>query len=152
MERFEQKCKQLLVDSRPEAGGDETMIDIQLPGQLLSVFGRITIFLLCAFLAVSKHAVNADTINLARDKVDESLRESEGILLRLTEHTEIDLDQIGDESIRTADTLLVLILENALQISCGEQNGTPCNPKLAHFDLEDTYGRYTTRCVRTILS
>lgn len=151
MERFEQKCKQLLIDSRPEAGGDETAIDFQLPAQLLSVFCRITIFLLCAFLAVRQHAVNADTINLARDKVDESLRESEGILLRLTEHTEIDLDQIGDESIRTADTLLVLILENALQISCGEQNDISCEPQQAHFDLEDTYSRYTTRCVRTIL-
>jgi hypothetical protein len=102
MERFEQKCKQLLVDSQPEAGGDETTVNFQLPGQLLSVFGRITLFLLCAFLTVGQHAVNADTINVARDKVDESLRESEGILLRLTEHTEIDLDQIGDESIRTA--------------------------------------------------
>jgi hypothetical protein len=153
MERFEQKCKQLLVDSRPETGGDETTIDFQLPRQLLGVFGRITIFLLCAVLAVSRHAVSADTINLARDKVDESLRESEGILLRLTEHTEIDLDQIGDESIRTADTLLVLILENALQISCREQDDDiSCKARQAHFDLEDTYSRYTTRCVRTIES
>jgi len=100
MERFEQKCEQLLVDSRPEAGGDETTIEFQPPVQLMSLFGRVTI-LLCAFLAVSQHAVNADTINLACGKVGESLRESEGILLRLTEHPEID--QIGDESIRTAD-------------------------------------------------
>jgi hypothetical protein len=72
--------------------------------------------------------------------------------LRLTEHTEIDLDQIGDESICTADTLLVLILENALQISCGEQNDISCKPKQTHFDLEDTYSRYTTHYVGTILS
>lgn len=41
MERFEQKCQQLLVDSRPKAGGDETTIDFQL----LNMFGRVTIFL-----------------------------------------------------------------------------------------------------------
>jgi hypothetical protein len=46
MERFEQKCK-LLIDSRPEAGSDETMIEFQLPVQLLSLFG-VTIFL-CDF-------------------------------------------------------------------------------------------------------
>ena len=67
------------------------------------------------------------------DKVGELLRESEGILLRLTEHSEID--QIGDESIRTAD---------ALHISCSEQNHISCKPKQAHFDLEDMYIRYTT--------
>ena len=49
MERFEQKCKQLLVDSRPGAGGDETTIEFQLPVQLLSLFGQITIFLLCDY-------------------------------------------------------------------------------------------------------
>jgi hypothetical protein len=86
MGRFERKCKQLLVDSRPEAGGDETTIESQSPKQLLSLFGRITIFLLCA---VSQHAVNANTINLLCGKVGESLREPKGILLHLAEHTEL---------------------------------------------------------------
>jgi hypothetical protein len=150
MGRFERKCKQLLVDSRPEAGGDETTIEPQSPEQLLSLFGRITIFLLCAFLAVSQHAVNANTISLSCGKVGESLREPKGILLHLAEHTEIG--QIEDESIRTTDTLPVLILENVPRISCREQNDISCKPKRAHFDLGGTHSRYATRHVRVILS
>jgi hypothetical protein len=66
MERFEQKCQQLLIDSRPEAGGDETTIESQFPEQLLSLFGRITIFFLCAFLAVSQHARYKSICRVAR--------------------------------------------------------------------------------------
>jgi hypothetical protein len=152
MENFEQKCRELLVDVRPETSGDETPIKFQSPMQLMSSFRHIVLFLLCTLLDIRKQAVDTDIINTARHKANESLREAEGTLLRLTEHTEIDIDQIGDESIRTADTLLGLLLENALQLSCRERIYTNEHIGKVHCDLEYSYSKYTADCVSTSLA
>ena len=57
-----------------------------------------------------------------------------------------ELDQIGYESISTAETLLGLILENAFSISCGGQYYESEAPKPV-FDVLDIYRRYTSECV-----
>jgi hypothetical protein len=152
MENFEQKCSDLLVDVRPETAGDETPIMFQSPMQLMSSFRHIVLFLLCALLDVREQAVDMEIINTARHRANKSLREAEGTLLRLTEHTEIDIDQIGDESIRTTDALLGLLLEKTLQLSCRERIYTNEHAGKVHCDLEYSYSKCTADCVSTPLA
>jgi hypothetical protein len=151
MDNFEQKCRELLIDFGPETSGDETPTMFHSPMQLMSSFRHIVLFLLCNWLHVSEQAVDTETINTARNRANESLREAEGALLRLTEHTEIDIDQIGDESIRTADTLLGLLLENALQLSCRERIYSTKHAGKVQCDLEYSYSKYTADCVSASL-
>ena len=148
MENFGQKCKGLSIDLRAGSNNEATPPTYPLPRSLLRSFRHIVVFLLCALLAVNEQSVDENVMSSAKEEVDENLRDSEDALLRMIEHAEANLDQLGDESIRTADTLLGLIVENALQISCREQVMTPEGKDSPQFDLEYIYSRYTGERVR----
>ena len=112
-----------------------------------TLFKNIILYLLCALLAVSEPSIGLETATIARDKVNDALDESKSAFLRMTKNVELGFDQIGDESIRTADTLLGLIVENALLISVYSPAGKSGYDCKASFDIEYIYSRYTSSCV-----
>lgn len=147
--RFEQKWKSLLIQIRHGANGEGTALSYQVRQSLLPAFRNIVLFLLCALLAVNENAIDLDIFNIARDKLNDGIRESEAAFLRMTELAEMASDQIGDESIRTADTLLGLLLENAFAFSSRKHvDETGAWGKMS-LDIEHIYSTYTSQCVST---
>lgn len=147
-EQIEQKCNQLLLDGRPEPIDGESSPNWRLPSALAPTFRDIVLFLLCIYLAVTDPRVNSMSVHHIRDKVLVDLAESESALLRLSEHAEIELDQIGHESIRTADTILAILVENAMSFSTKEELDKKGRARLPFFDLVHIYSSYTSNCVR----
>lgn len=148
-EIFEQDCRALLHEVRPNTGDDETAVGYQLPQTLLPAFRNLVLYLLGISLAATRFGVELDDISLVKDKINDGLRDAEIAFLRMTEHVEIDDDQvdIGQESIRTADTLFGLLLENAFELSNRETRGVDQLENKFQFDLRYVYSRYTSRCV-----
>lgn len=148
--RFEYKWKNLLAQVRANAGTDGSAHKYQAVRPLLPAFRNIVLFLLCALLAVNENSIDLDIFNTAGGKLNDGFRESAAAFLRMTELAEkASEDQIGDESIRTAETLLGLLLENAFLISSREQVDKQGAPKKKNLDIEHIYSTYTSRCVST---
>jgi hypothetical protein len=135
---------------RNDTNNDETALKYQVTQSLLPAFRNIVLFLLCSLLAVNENTIDFDIFNTARDKLNDGIRESAAAFLRMTDLAEIASDRIGDDSIRTADTLLGLLLENAFSISsCERVDETGAWGKMS-LDIEHIYSTYTSRCVRTL--
>ena len=151
VEKYEHKCKELLMNVQPEESeseGEEAP-KFRLPQSLFASFRDIVLFLLCTLLSVTRIDVDSEAIKVARARIDNGLRESEGAFLRMTEHAATDLDQIGYESISTAETLLGLVLENALSISLDERDfyTEHRDPAKPYFNILNVYNDYTSTCV-----
>jgi hypothetical protein len=148
--RIEHKWTKLLTQIRNDTNNDETALKYQVTQSLLPAFRNIVLFLLCSLLAVNENTIDFDIFNTARDKLNDGIRESAAAFLRMTDLAEIASDRIGDDSIRTADTLLGLLLENAFSISsCERVDETGAWGKMS-LDIEHIYSTYTSRCVRTL--
>ncbi|ERF75236.1 hypothetical protein EPUS_00028 [Endocarpon pusillum Z07020] len=147
LEQIEQKCNQLLLDGRPEPTNDKSSPNWRLPSALTPTFRDIVLFLLCIYLAVTDHGVDSMSVHHIRDKVLGDLAESESALLRLSEHAEMELDQSGHESIRTADTILEILVENAMSFSTKEELDKKGRARLPFFDLVHIYSSYTSSCI-----
>jgi hypothetical protein len=148
--RFEHKWRTLLKHIRDDTNRDESALRYQVPQPLLPAFRNIVLFLLCALLAVNENTIDLDMFNTAGDKLKDGIRESAAAFLRMTELAEMVSDQIGDESIRTADTLLGLLLENAFSFSSRKHvDETGAWGKMS-LDIEHIYSTYTSRCVWTL--
>ena len=71
---------------RSEDSEGETAQRYKPPLSLFVLFRDIVLFLLCTLLSVTETLVDSDTINFARVRVTDGLRESEGAFLRMAEH------------------------------------------------------------------
>jgi hypothetical protein len=107
---MEFKCKELLhMNHQLDTTIDQTAkVSVRVPPPLFAAFIDFILFLLSTHLAVWEDRVNEESIKMIKDKVHRGLHQSQSILLRMNEHLEMDLDQIGYESIRTADSILGL--------------------------------------------
>lgn len=148
--RFEYKWKNLLAQVRADASTVGLAHKYQAAKSLLPAFRNIVLFLLCTLLAVNENNIDLDIFKTTRGKLNDGIRESAAAFLRMTELAEIaSEDQIGDESIRTADTLLGLLLENAFLISSHERVDKQGALRTTNLDIEHIYSAYTSRCVGT---
>lgn len=146
---MEYKCRQLLHMNHQLGAGDGDMnnVSFRVPTPLLAAFRDFVLFLLSTHLAVLEARVNDEAINIVKEKVHLGLHQSQSIFLRMNEHLEMDLDQIGYESISTADSILGLLLENALNISCRESGGIAGDGTEMDIDIVDIYSRYTSNAI-----
>lgn len=146
---MEFKCKKLLhMSHQLDATIEQTAkVSVRVPPPLFAAFIDFILFLLSTHLAVWEDRVNEESVNMIKDKVHQGLHQSQSILLRMNEHLEMDLDQIGYESIRTADSILGLLLENALNISCRDSGGIAGDDTEMDFDIVEIYSRYTAKAI-----
>ena len=146
---MEFKCKELLhMNHQLDTANDPTAkFSFRIPPPLFAAFMDFTLFLLSTQLAVGDYRIDEESVNMIKDKVHQGLHQSQSIFLRMNEHLEMDLDQIGYESIRTADSILGLLLENALSISCRESGGIAGDDTEMDFDIVEIYSRYTANAI-----
>lgn len=146
---MEWRCKELLhMNHQFDAAEDHTAkTSFRVPPPLFAAFMDFILYLLSTNLAIWEERVNEESINIIKDKVYQGLHQSQSIFLRMNEHMEMDLDQIGYESIRTADTILGLLLENALSISCRESGEIAGDDTEMDFDIVEIYSRYTANAI-----
>jgi Mg2+ and Co2+ transporter CorA len=146
---MEFKCKELLhMNQQLDAANEHAPeVSYHVPPPLFAAFMDFILFLLSIHLAIWESRVNTESVNFIKDKVHHGLHESHSLFLRMNEHLEMDLDQIGYESIRTADSMLGLLLENALNISCRESGGIADDQTEMDCDIVDIYSRYTSHAI-----
>ena len=94
-----------------------------------------------------------------RNAVEEELSECETALLRAARESQShpDQEEYMHESLKTADTLLSLLLQNAFSLSCYDEQAEEEAEEQAveeadgsissHCDLEHVYRRWTAVCV-----
>ncbi len=141
LRKFEDECCDLLKDVQPDTG------DYSLPSSLLPAFRNIVVYLLCTLKATTEYGAESSDMELAAESTDDLLRDAEDAFLRMTEHVEADDDQFAEESIRTADTLLALLMENAFDISNRDMSGNQPLGDGPHFDIRHLYSKYTSNCI-----
>ena len=139
--------RDVLLSVRSSNNTDLEQIEVLLPRRFLFLFRDLLILLLTKTLAWRDHSYDQNTLKLARREFDESLTESATALLRATERLSLPFD-VGFESIRSADTLLGLIVENALNISCSDVEEPTNEGYDPRFDLEFTYRLYASQCLQ----
>jgi Mg2+ and Co2+ transporter CorA len=149
VEIMEMKCKHLLhMNHQLDVANDHAArANFHVPPPLLAAFKDFVLFLLSTDLAVWEDRVSEGSINIIKDKVHQGLHQSQSMFLRMNEHLEMDLDQIGYESIRTADSILGLLFENALNISCQESGEIAGDDTEMDFDIVEIYSRYTANAI-----
>ena len=143
-------CREILESARSKTGNQIEQMDLPLPPSFRSLFRDIVLFLLSISLVArdsKNYAVGAEKCCYA---VEIELSECETALQRAArEHTAHLDDEYMHESIKTADTLLGLLLQNAYSLSCSDK-GTADSKAFAttpHCDLEQIYWRWTSVCV-----
>ena len=131
---------------------DTEQLDLPLPPPFKTLFRDIVLFLLSVQMTAQDPDAYSGTVDLVRNKVAEDLTDSETALLRTArgfQDNVEDENHFTNESIKTADTLLGLLLQNALSISCSDpqvdQKSAPADGS-PHCDLEHIYRRWTAVC------
>ena len=147
IDHIEHEVRDVLLSVRSNNATDLEQIEVLLPRRFLYLFRDLLVLLLSKTLALKDPLYDPNTVKLSRIAVDDSLRESANALLRATERLSLPFD-VGFESIRSADTLLGLIVENALNISCSDVDQPTNEGYDPHFDLEFTYRLYASECLR----
>jgi Mg2+ and Co2+ transporter CorA len=108
---------------------------------LIQAFGCIFIYLVCVLKATQSTRVDGDSIQYAVDLIYRLLGEAETAFIRMRTNTAVDDDYFDDaESISTTETLLAMLIENALSISDPEAENQKPAP---YFDLRYVYSKYT---------
>jgi hypothetical protein len=144
----EQQCYEILSSARSDTGNYAEQLNFALPPSFVSQF-RDIVLLLLSFLAVlrpeSPKASQAAAEYMWKI-VESGWTECEVALLRDAR----DFKEKGDkheyllESVKSADTMFALLLQNAFSISCSEMHED--DNERPHCDLEHIYRRWTTIC------
>ena len=147
---FERTCYEMLASARSDTGNIIEQMDLPLPPSFKTLFRDIVLFLLSISLVARDAKTFASAADKCCDAVKDELSECETALLRTAreqkEHS--DHAEFMHESIRTADTLLGLLLQNAFSIACSDKALTGTRKLDVPFvDLEHTYRRWTSICV-----
>ncbi|ETN43521.1 uncharacterized protein HMPREF1541_02680 [Cyphellophora europaea CBS 101466] len=146
IEKLELVCSDLLKGIRPDSGDDDGAIRYNMPTPLIQAFESIVLYLLCIWRASRRYGVESSHLTQVQDQFYEHLREAEAAFIRMRVHAEADDDRFaGFESLRTADTLLALLVENVLDIS--DSSVVEDRPDAPHFDLRHVYSKYTSECI-----
>ena len=144
IQKLQVDVSDLLKSVRPDSGDDETAITYTLCEQLVHAFANIIVYLLCVWRATTRFGVEASNIDEVLELTRKQLSEAEWAFLRMRKRIQTADDAfVGTESLQTADTLLVLLLSNALELSDGESKVVN-SPR---FDLRYIYSKYTSECI-----
>ena len=140
-------CRELLVSVRSNTGNRVEQLDFPLPPSFKSLFRDIMVFLLSIPLLAVDPKKYTTAAEQCRKAVDLELSECETALLRAARDAQShgEQDEYMYESLKTADTLLNLLLQNAFSLSCSD--GLAGSIGGPHCDVEDIYRRWTTACV-----
>ncbi|KPI35268.1 uncharacterized protein AB675_3782 [Cyphellophora attinorum] len=152
MPKLEVHVSDLLKSARPDSGDDETAVGYKLCPPIVYAFANIIIHLLCVWRAVTTFTIEAPSIEEVKSQTYKHLVEADLTFLRLRAHAEAEHDHFAwTESLKTADTLVALLVENALDIADGEpepaselQGDAAISPR---FDLRHVYSLYTAECI-----
>lgn len=145
MLRLETSVSDLLKDVRPDAGVDENAVTYKVCTPLVHAFANVVLYLLSVWRATIRFGVESEDIQQVLEKAYDSLSQAEVAFARMRAHAEVHHDRFaGTESLKTADTLLALLVENALEISDGD---SPDNDASLRFDLRYVYSKYTSECI-----
>ena len=150
--KVERLCREILESARSDTGADTEQLDLPLPTPFKTLFRDIVLFLLSVQMTAQDPNMNFASVDLVRDKVAEDLSDSETALLRTArgfQDNVEDEDHFRNESIKTADTLLGLLLQNAFSLSCSDPKAgqkSMHEVDLPHCDLEHIYRRWTFVC------
>ncbi|KPI40498.1 uncharacterized protein AB675_7615 [Cyphellophora attinorum] len=144
----EQQCYEILSSARSDTGNYIEQLNFALPPSFVSQF-RDIVLLLLSFLAVLLPDAPRGSQAAAEHMwkiVESGWTECEVALLRDAR----DFKENGDnreyllESVKSADTMFALLLQNAFSISCSEMHED--DNERPHCDLEHIYRRWTTIC------
>ena len=131
---------------------DTEQLDLPLPPPFKTLFRDIILLLLSVQMTAQNPDKYSFAVDIARDKVAEDLTDSETALLRTArgfQDNVEDEDHFTNESIKTADTLLGLLLQNAFSLSCSDPQAASepiDDDNSPHCDLEHIYRRWTAVC------
>ena len=136
---------EILVSVRSDTGNRVEQMDFPLPPSFKSLFRDVMFFLLSIPLVARDPKNFTTAAEECYKAVEEEWGECETALLRAASQSQSPADQneYKFESLKTADTLLSLLLQNTFSLSCSDkQDGDS-----PHCDLESIYRRWTAVCV-----
>lgn len=145
--KIEHDCWEMLISARSSTGNPVEQLDLSLPVPFVSLFQDIARFLVSILRLIREPSKYEPAVHTMHSRVEESLRESEIALMRAGHDFRevVDGGSFLHESIQNADTLMFLLLQNALALSCHEQNDhddkSPC------CDIMNIYWRWTVICL-----
>ena len=142
-------CREILASARSDTGKSVEQIDFPLPPSFKSLFRDIVLFLLGISLVVQDAGTYSSAAEQCRNAVELELGECETALLRAArEHKGQGDEEFLNESIKTADTLLGLLLQNAFNLSCADNSTLDrTDDDSPYCNLEQIYWRWTSVCV-----
>lgn len=144
MHKIEELVSDLLKSARPDRGDDETAVAYRLCEQIIHAFTNIIIYLFCVWKGVTSYEIDGDKLSDVKYQIYHYLEDAEQVFMQMRGHAETEHDRFtGFESLQTADTLLGLLIENALYIADGEPENDRDRSSSPRFDLRYVYSRYT---------
>ena len=152
LSKIERLCREILVSARSETGEQSEQLELPLPYPFKTLFRDILLFLLTVLMAAKEPERFADATGIIRDKVVEDMTDAETALMRTARRFKDNMeeeDQFLNESIKTADTILGLLLQNAFALSCSDPTTLEHSTNAEdhpHCDLEHIYRRWTAVC------
>ena len=150
--KIERLCREVLESARSDTGVDTEQLDLPLPPPFKTLFRDIVLFLLSVQMTAQNPVTYSGNVDLLRNKVAEDLTDSETALLRTARSLQDNVEgenHFTNESIKTADTILGLLLQNAFSISCSDSSAdqkSAIDDVSPHCDLEHIYRRWTAVC------
>lgn len=145
MHKLQVEVSDLLKDTRPDVGRDDTAVTYKICRPLVHVFVNIVSYLIRVWQATTQFGFEAEDLGKVVHKAHELLAEAELAFVRMKSHAELYEDRFtGTESIKTAETLLALLIENAMEMSNGNSTIISGSPR---FDLRYVYSKYTYECI-----
>lgn len=143
----------MLEDVWPEISDDDNSYwENAFPQALEFAFQSIVVCLMSIYHAATRYGLEPPEVDAAKNQIWNFFQDAEVELVQMRVLKGEADRAMTAESIRTAETLLGLLLENALEICNAEPTDSQQDQTLQppHFDLRHVYSQYTSSCVCSV--
>ena len=145
-----ESCRHMLEDVWQETDSDPATCELVFPQQLELAFQSIIVYLLVIRHSTIRYGFEVTDIEAAGNQIVNFFQDADHELMGMRVLKDTQNGPVTAESIRTAETLLGLLLENAFELCNTEppDQGELATTLSPHFDLRHLYSKYTASCAR----